>query len=99
MPTYTARKELLAPLEDVWLFLAEPHHLSDWWPGVAGVSIPGDCDGDGDADLDDYADLEACLAGPGGGLGPDCGCFDLDGDEDIDVVDFAEFQTVFTGPL
>ena len=38
MPTYTARKELLAPLEDVWLFLAEPHHLTDWWPGVAGVT-------------------------------------------------------------
>jgi uncharacterized protein YndB with AHSA1/START domain len=38
MPSYTATKELLAPLEDVWLFLAEPHHLSDWWPGVAGVS-------------------------------------------------------------
>ena len=38
MPTYTARKELLAPLEDVWLFLAEPHHLSDWWPGVGGVT-------------------------------------------------------------
>ncbi|MDX6507252.1 MAG: Polyketide cyclase / dehydrase and lipid transport [Gaiellaceae bacterium] len=28
---------LLAPLEDVWLFLAEPHHFSDWWPGVGGV--------------------------------------------------------------
>jgi uncharacterized protein YndB with AHSA1/START domain len=38
VPTYTARKELLAPLEDVWLFLAEPHHLSDWWPGVAAVT-------------------------------------------------------------
>jgi uncharacterized protein YndB with AHSA1/START domain len=38
LPTYTARKELLAPLEDVWLFLAEPHHLADWWPGVAGVT-------------------------------------------------------------
>ena len=37
MPTYTARKELLAPLEDVWLFLAEPHHLSDWWPGYTSV--------------------------------------------------------------
>ena len=37
MPTYTARKTLLAPVEDVWLFLAEPHHLSDWWPGVGGV--------------------------------------------------------------
>ena len=38
MPTYTITRELLAPLEDVWLFLAEPHHLADWWPGVAGVS-------------------------------------------------------------
>jgi uncharacterized protein YndB with AHSA1/START domain len=37
VPTYTARKELLAPLEDVWLFLAEPHHLSDWWPGYTSV--------------------------------------------------------------
>ena len=38
MPSYTVTRELLAPLEDVWLFLAEPHHLSDWWPGVAGVT-------------------------------------------------------------
>jgi uncharacterized protein YndB with AHSA1/START domain len=37
MPTYTETRELLAPLDDVWLFLAEPHHFSDWWPGVAGV--------------------------------------------------------------
>ena len=32
-----ASRELLAPREDVWRFLAEPYHLSDWWPGVAGV--------------------------------------------------------------
>ncbi len=37
MPTYSASRQLLAPRDDVWLFLAEPHHLSDWWPGVAGV--------------------------------------------------------------
>jgi uncharacterized protein YndB with AHSA1/START domain len=37
VPTYTETRELLAPLDDVWLFLAEPHHFSDWWPGVAGV--------------------------------------------------------------
>jgi uncharacterized protein YndB with AHSA1/START domain len=37
VPTYAATRELLAPLEDVWSFVAEPHHLSDWWPGVAGV--------------------------------------------------------------
>ena len=32
-----ATRELLAPREDVWEFLAEPFHLSDWWPGVHGV--------------------------------------------------------------
>jgi uncharacterized protein YndB with AHSA1/START domain len=32
-----ASRELLAPREDVWSFLAEPYHLADWWPGVRGV--------------------------------------------------------------
>ncbi len=32
-----ATQELLSPREDVWSFLAEPHHLSDWWPGIAAV--------------------------------------------------------------
>jgi hypothetical protein len=32
-----ATRELLAPREDVWRFLAEPYHLSDWWPGVVSV--------------------------------------------------------------
>ncbi len=29
--------ELLAPRGDVWRFLAEPHHLADWWPDLASV--------------------------------------------------------------
>jgi uncharacterized protein YndB with AHSA1/START domain len=37
MPRVAASRELLAPRRDVWAFLAEPHHFSDWWPGVAGV--------------------------------------------------------------
>lgn len=32
-----ASLELLAPREDVWAFLSEPYHLSDWWPGITGV--------------------------------------------------------------
>jgi uncharacterized protein YndB with AHSA1/START domain len=32
-----ARRELLAPPEDVWAFVSEPHNLPDWLPGVAGV--------------------------------------------------------------
>jgi uncharacterized protein YndB with AHSA1/START domain len=37
MPRYVASRTLLAPLDDVWAFLAEPYNLADWWPGVAGV--------------------------------------------------------------
>jgi hypothetical protein len=37
MPHASASRELLASREDVWSFIAEPHHLSDWWPGIAGV--------------------------------------------------------------
>lgn len=32
-----ARRELPAARADVWGFLAEPYHLSDWFPGIAGV--------------------------------------------------------------
>jgi hypothetical protein len=54
--------------------------------------LPGDCDDDGDADLDDYGILNGCLSGPGGGLGPGCGCFDFDNDNDNDLADFSSFQ-------
>jgi Polyketide cyclase / dehydrase and lipid transport len=37
MPRVVASREILAPREEVWRFIAEPHHLSDWWPGVRGV--------------------------------------------------------------
>jgi uncharacterized protein YndB with AHSA1/START domain len=32
-----ASLDLLAPRTDVWGFLAEPYHLSDWFPGLTGV--------------------------------------------------------------
>ena len=37
MPRASASRELLAPRDDVWKFVAEPHHFPDWWPGIAGV--------------------------------------------------------------
>jgi|GEM_PF-1508011 len=61
---------------------------------MVGV-VPGDCDLDGDADLDDYALLEACLLGPGGGLGTGCGCFDMNADVDVDLADVAAFTDRF----
>jgi uncharacterized protein YndB with AHSA1/START domain len=33
----SASLELLAPRADVWAFLAEPYHLTDWWPGLTGI--------------------------------------------------------------
>ena len=37
MPRYAADSVLLAPLPDVWTFLADPYNLADWWPGISGV--------------------------------------------------------------
>jgi uncharacterized protein YndB with AHSA1/START domain len=37
LPRYAAERTLLAPVEDVWAFLAEPYNLADWFPGVGGV--------------------------------------------------------------
>jgi uncharacterized protein YndB with AHSA1/START domain len=37
MPRYAAARTLLAPIDDVWAFLADPYKLGDWWPGVSGV--------------------------------------------------------------
>ena len=33
-----ASRELLASRPDVWQFLAEPYHLTDWYPGISGVT-------------------------------------------------------------
>jgi uncharacterized protein YndB with AHSA1/START domain len=33
----SAARELLAPVEDVWVFLSEPYNFPDWWPGIAGL--------------------------------------------------------------
>jgi uncharacterized protein YndB with AHSA1/START domain len=37
LPRYAAERTLLASRSDTWEFLAEPHNLADWWPGIAAV--------------------------------------------------------------
>jgi hypothetical protein len=37
MPRASASRQLLAAREEVWAFIAEPHHFPDWWPGIGGV--------------------------------------------------------------
>ncbi|MCP4246614.1 MAG: hypothetical protein GY778_06160 [bacterium] len=65
---------------------------------MVAEDLPGDCNLDGAVDLGDHADFDACLLGPGGGLGTGCECFDFDADGDVTLFDFAEFQVAFTGP-
>jgi uncharacterized protein YndB with AHSA1/START domain len=38
MSRYIATRTLLASRADVWTFLADPHRLADWWPGIVGVT-------------------------------------------------------------
>jgi hypothetical protein len=66
----------------------------------------GDLDRNGRIDLDDYAALCDCLAGPDTPPSPDqpgltievcLRAFDFDSDEDVDTVDFEAFQWSFTG--
>ncbi|MFH1746068.1 MAG: CRTAC1 family protein [Planctomycetota bacterium] len=70
---------------------------------VESGSSPGDLDGDGDVDLDDFSTFAVCMAGPDV-LDPPPGCdpadfanADLNSDGDVDLADFAVFQTAFTG--
>ena len=64
---------------------------------------PGDLDGDGYVDTDDFNIFADCMAGPDVATPPP-GCdpvdfahADLNADGDVDLGDFASFQTAFTG--
>lgn len=63
--------------------------------------VPGDANGDNAVDLQDAAELAACMSGPAivlGTDGRDAACrraFDLDGDATISLLDAAEFSLLF----
>jgi hypothetical protein len=58
----------------------------------------GDCDADGDVDLDDLAGFVACGTGPDGDRAEGaCGCFDMNGDGFISVLDWGAMQIAFDG--
>jgi hypothetical protein len=69
---------------------------------VAAVAIPGDFDGDGDVDLEDFAQFAACYGLPIGSADftpPTTACrdaFDFDTDGDVDLADVSIFQSAFT---
>jgi hypothetical protein len=67
--------------------------------GFSFAGPAGDFDGDGDADLADFTEFQACFNGPNRPpAGPLCEAIDLDTDDDVDLADFLEFQTCFNGP-
>jgi len=61
------------------------------------ISVPGDFDGDGDVDLEDYGHFQACLTGPV--QEPSAGCEDarLDRDGDVDRDDLHVFLGCLSG--
>jgi len=70
------------------------------------VGVPGpnsnyrtDFDKDGDVDLGDFGQFQACFNGPNRPPAKsNCDDADLDGDGDVDVADFGAFQDCFNGP-
>lgn len=71
------------------------------WPdadnnGVPDIcEVPGDIDGNGVVDLDDYARFPRCFDGPDSPAVSICIRADADGDGDVDLADFAATQNVF----
>jgi GH15 family glucan-1,4-alpha-glucosidase len=53
--------------------------------------VPGDADGDGDVETDDFVAFPPCMTGPGGTAAPECVLYDFDVDGDVDLEDYAEF--------
>ena len=63
---------------------------------VVSDSLPGDLDNDGDIDLEDYAVLIDCMAGPALGFTEGCSPSDLNGDAHIDLEDLRILETRHT---
>ncbi len=60
-------------------------------------NIPGDSDNDGDVDMEDFGQFQACYSGSGEPIASGCGSADLDADEDIDLGDFVIFKACMSG--
>jgi hypothetical protein len=66
------------------------------WCGAGNPPAPGDFDGDGDVDMDDYISWDNCATGPViTQLAEGCAVFDFDQDSDIDLLDFQSFSRYF----
>lgn len=65
---------------------------------VCTHDVAGDVTGDGDVDLEDFSQFQACF-GTGMGLVPGCECANLDdGDDDVNLSDFTLWEFACGGP-
>lgn len=63
---------------------------------IEAVQRTGDFDLDDDVDMNDFAELQRCLAGSGQTIPAGCEAMDLDGDQDVDIYDAARFGACAT---
>lgn len=63
--------------------------------GAVLAPVFGDFSGDRTVDLDDYAQMNACLKGPGIDAGAVCALGDSNNDSDVDLRDVAAFNNSF----
>ena len=66
-------------------------------PDECEAWIPGDLDGDGYVDLEDFVIFEDCMSGPDVPYVLGCSAADLTSDGDVDLIDWSAFQTLFSG--
>ncbi|MEE9297044.1 MAG: dockerin type I domain-containing protein, partial [Phycisphaerae bacterium] len=57
----------------------------------SAVNTPGDFNGDGRVDMNDFAQFQKCLA-EGAPVSQACRAGDFDDDGDVDLIDYFEFQ-------
>jgi len=113
-PPYIGLGELATQPSNGWDFEFDWVRVLSWntpgcpyWDGEGCLVAPAchhppqDTDGDGDVDVNDFAEFQICFNGASRPpAGPDaalCGCLDADDDADVDVADFAVFQACFNG--
>ncbi len=82
------------------VFAHDPNPI--YAPGVtasARPALPGDLDGDGDVDQEDFGRFQVCLSGTGQPHASECDSADLEGvgDGDVDPDDFEVFRACIAG--
>jgi hypothetical protein len=82
---------------DVAAACSYPGNLTVIWNRACRL-LPGDLNGDGVIDLDDYAFFHGCLTGPRGGVEEGCAPADFDRDDDVDTRDYGALLSAWNPP-